>query len=142
MRFGAVVLGLVASGCAHQFECTVHGGDEVRRIETTHFVVSSDLPEPLLKTEVRKLEQLWDAWVVFFGSAPQETTRIQVVLSSGGTAKEFVADSGGFVRLTAPPPLFSEVATSTVNGKEVSDSSNAHELVHQGDTPSCDRLTP
>ena len=54
-------LGLITSGCVHRFECTAHGGNVVRRIETTHFVVSSDLPEPLFRTEVRKLEQLWDA---------------------------------------------------------------------------------
>lgn len=118
------------SGCAHRLECTEHGGGQVRRIETTHFVVSSDLPEPLLKTEVRKLEQLWDAWVVFFGSAPSETTQLQVVLSSSGTANEFVADSSGFVRFTAPAMLFSEVTTYSVKGKELSYSSNAHELVH------------
>jgi tetratricopeptide (TPR) repeat protein len=121
---------LITSGCAHRIECTAHGGSVVRRIETTHFVVSSDLPEPLFKTEVRKLEQLWDAWVVFFGTAPEGTARLQVVLSEPETSSEFMAETNGFVRFTVPARLFSGVTTYSKNGKQLSYSSNAHELVH------------
>lgn len=129
--FVAVVVVASLSGCTHRFECRAHGGDEVRRIESEHFVVASDLPLATMRAETRKLEQLWDAWVVFFGHAPEGSARLQVVLSPPGASSEFIENTAGFVRFAVPALLFSTVTVTTgTDGKEVSYSSNAHELVH------------
>jgi hypothetical protein len=122
---------VVASGCAHRFECAAHGGSTVRSLETEHFFVVSDLPLETTRVETRKLEQLWDAWVVFFGHAPTRGVPLRVVLSEPGAAREFVAEAAGFVRTSVPPMLFSTVIVTTgADGKDQSYSTNAHEMVH------------
>ena len=41
--WGLGLLALLGSGCAH-FECTAHGGAEVRSLSSEHFVLTSALP--------------------------------------------------------------------------------------------------
>lgn len=130
-KYGWVLLVAVAgSGCVHRFECTVHGGRVVRQVETEHFVVTSDLDEDVLVKQASELEQLWQAWVVFFGHQPATSARLSVVLSSGGATAEFIEGAAGFVHYGAVPVMMSDVSGyDTPTGVKYY-SANAHEMAH------------
>jgi hypothetical protein len=132
----ALIVVVLLSSCAtttptHRLECTAHGGRPVLRLESEHFEVIGEFPAPLLRAETRKLEQLWDAWVAFFGANPATTAKLQVVLARQGASSEFIDDTSGFVRHRVPAQLFSTLYTRGEGEQEVAyASSNAHELVH------------
>lgn len=126
--FWVVVAAVMGSGCVHRFECTTHGGDPVLELTTEHFVIDSDLNETQTRTLAIELEQLWDAWLVFFGTVPHESTRVRVVLSDPGASGEFSPGSAGFVRYDARPLFFSGVVAR--DDGTIGWSTNAHEMVH------------
>jgi hypothetical protein len=108
----AFLAAVLLTSCAtttssHRLECTAHGGQPVQRLESEHFEVIGEFPAPLLRAETRKLEQLWDAWVAFFGANPATSAKLRVVLARRGASSEFVDDSSGFVRHRVPAQLFS-----------------------------------
>ncbi len=113
------------SGCAHAFECTVHGGDEVRELTTDHFVVTSDLPLKQHLAEANNLELLWDTFAAFF-RAEVPTARIPVVvLPDTSTVESFASGYAGFVVRRGPTALVVGAPTEK-GGTNI----NAHELTH------------
>jgi hypothetical protein len=118
-------LGVALSGCVHAFECTVHGGDEVRELTTDHFVVTSDLPLKEHLAEANSLELLWDTFAAFF-RAEVPTARIPVVvLPDTSTVESFASGYAGFVVRRGPTALV--VGAPTEKGAS---NTNAHELTH------------
>jgi hypothetical protein len=127
MRVGWVLgLTLLSSSCAH-FECTLHGGDEVRSIKTDHFLLTSDLPEQAHRAQAERLELLWDTFSVFFG-ADVQTAEVPVVVLRSTTAVESFSSGyySGFVRRVGPTVL---VVGAVASSKDAHDT-NAHELTH------------
>lgn len=125
--WGCSVLLLLASGCAHRLECREHGGGEVVRVASEHFDVVSTLPIEVTRTELSRLERLWDAFSVYFGHAPPPTEPLRVFLVGPGGVEEFGPGSAGFVQTTLQPVLVSAVS---VDERGHAWSANAHELVH------------
>jgi hypothetical protein len=122
----AVVLGGWLTGCAH-FECTVHGGREVRSITTEHFVVTSDLAVKDHRREAERLELLWDTFAAFFGTDVPRARIPVVVLDGSSTVQHFASGYVGFVLRRGPTVLVVGAAGEDDDGRA---STNAHELTH------------
>lgn len=121
----AMVLGGWLTGCAH-FECTAHGGREVRSITTEHFVVTSDLPVKDHRLEAERLELLWDTFAAFFGTDVARAHIPVVVLDSSSTVQHFASGYSGFVLRRGPTVL----VVGSAGDDEGRASTNAHELTH------------
>lgn len=125
MRLSALLLAAVTGlGCAH-FECTAHGGREVRALKTEHFVVTSDLPADAHRAEAERLELLWDTFAAFFGADVPEAAIPVVVMADQGDVDFFAPGYRGFVRRSDP-----EVLVVGAPSEEGGTNVNAHELTH------------
>ncbi len=123
LAFAALAAALLA-GCAH-FECTAHGGREVRELKTEHFVVTSDLPPDEHRAEAERLELLWDTFAQFFRADVPSAAVPVVVMSDPEDVGAFAVGYSGFVRRSSGRVLV--VGSKVKTGKT---STNAHELTH------------
>lgn len=128
MRATALLLSCAAAvagaGCSH-FECTAHGGREVRALRTEHFVVTSDLPVEAHRAEAERLELLWDTFAAFFGADVPEAAIPVVVMADASDVDFFAPGYRGFVRRSDPVVLV--VGAPAEEGHT---NVNAHELTH------------
>lgn len=120
----AATLAVLASGCAH-FECTAHGGREVRELKTEHFVVTSDLPAGEHRAEAERLELLWDTFAAFFHADVASASVPVVVLSDTSDVDAFAPGYSGFVMRRGPSVVV--VGAPAEPGQQ---NVNAHELTH------------
>jgi hypothetical protein len=116
---------LCGSGCAH-FECTAHGGREVRALSTGHFVVTSDLPEAQHRAEADRLELLWDTFAAFFHADVPRAAIPLVVMSDASDVETFAPGYSGFVSRRDPDVLVVGAPPEKGQHRDV----NAHELTH------------
>lgn len=116
---------LWGSGCAH-FECTAHGGHEVRALSTEHFVVTSDLPEAQHRAEAERLELLWDTFAAFFHADVPRAAIPVVVMSDASDVEAFAPSYAGFVSRRDPDVLVVGARPEEGQHRDV----NAHELTH------------
>lgn len=121
---GLGLLALLGSGCAH-FECTAHGGAEVRSLSSEHFVVTSALPLAAHRAEAERLELLWDTFAAFFGADVAHARVPMVLLDDTGDVESFASGYSGFVRRNGPRVLV--VGAPAAEGAP---GTNAHELTH------------
>lgn len=126
MRVGvvAVCLGLGLQGCAH-FECTAHGGSEVRALTSEHFVITSALPEAKHRELSSRLELLWDTFAAFFGAEVDHASIPVVMLESPAEVEHFASGYAGFVQRKGP-----EVLVVGAPGEDGAVGTTAHELTH------------
>ncbi|MCC6338235.1 MAG: DUF1570 domain-containing protein, partial [Myxococcales bacterium] len=128
LRLVRALVALVACGCTagcKHFECTAHGGHEVRSFTTEHFVVTSDLPREEHRAEAERLELLWDTLAAFFQADVPEASLPVVVLRDTSDVATFAPGYSGFVTRSDPEALV--VSAPAGEGQP---NVNAHELTH------------
>ncbi|MEW5739985.1 MAG: DUF1570 domain-containing protein [Myxococcota bacterium] len=124
LSLATLALGLPGTGCKH-FECTAHGGREVRALTSEHFIVTSDLPRDELLAETERLELLWDTFAAFFHADLAEASIPVVLLGSTSDVDSFAPGYAGFVSRSDPDVLV--VGAPSEPGQT---NVNAHELTH------------
>jgi hypothetical protein len=114
---------LLVTGCqAHRFGV----GVPVVRATSPHFAAIGDVPQERLELELRRLEQLYDVFAVFFRSEPKAGQVVRVAVMREGEPAEFIEGAGGFVTHDALEP----VVITSVGEDDRWFVTNTHELVH------------